>query len=329
MKNVHLAIENSNRANIFYMSKKAPDSLADTFSWPTEELLTQKQDTKKYIIYCRSIMSCAAMYKYFSDTLGEDAYIGIPGVNTRLFAMFHHSTRKRNKKYICETFQKVQSSVRIVIATIAFGMGIDVSDVFMVIHWGASRTFDGFYQESGRAGRDPSMKAYSLVYYHPSDISTLATDSKMRMYCLNENNECRRSLINTHFTPEFAHAIVDSCCDLCNEKCIPSDPLPWKNLVHVSDKDMCMLSLTDTATRNVNEEQQKQIKTALQRYLHSLVDTHSIVNPSIRTGLDMSVITDIVNNISVIHQVEDLLTGYLYDAAVARSVMGIIDGILE
>ncbi len=146
MKDTRLVVDSSNRPNIFYMCHKAPSSVENTFAWLTEELLTHRQTTRKYIIYCRSIVACSVVYKYFVDQLGDNAYIGIPSFRNRLFALFHHSTNKRIKQYLMNTFNKPDSPVRVVIATIAFGMGIDVPDVFMVIHWGASRSLWACWQ---------------------------------------------------------------------------------------------------------------------------------------------------------------------------------------
>lgn len=311
------------------MCHKAPSALSDTFAWLSEELVTQREKTNKYIIYCRSIMACASLFKYFGDELGDKAYFGDPSYRSRLYAMFHHSTSKRIKQYIINTFHKTDSAIRVVIATVAFGMGIDVPDIFMVIHWGASRSFHGFYQESGRAGRNASMQAYSLVYYHPMDISAIATDADMRGFCLNETDICRRERITKFFTPQASLTTeVELCCDACSEKSPIPIALPWKCLEHIPDTALAELHLSDNATKAVTEEQREQVQIALKEYVQNLIDKHSIVNPSISIGMDSSTIKEIVNNIHVIHQTEDLLTGYLYDKEVAEAVFGIIQTIL-
>eukprot|EP01130_Rhizamoeba_saxonica_P006912 TRINITY_DN2773_c1_g1_i1.p1 TRINITY_DN2773_c1_g1~~TRINITY_DN2773_c1_g1_i1.p1 ORF type:complete len:603 (+),score=133.89 TRINITY_DN2773_c1_g1_i1:357-2165(+) len=109
------------------------------------------------IIYCHKREDC----DYVSYTLRSK------GVN---IDSFHGSVSAQKKKRLLESW--TDGKVHIIASTIAFGMGIDKSNVRFVIHYTIPKSFEGFYQQSGRAGRDgePSV---SIVYYSIEDESNL------------------------------------------------------------------------------------------------------------------------------------------------------------
>lgn len=85
----------------------------------------------------------------------------------RLVDMFTSATEQRVKQSILNSFSK-DLHLRIVICTIAFGMGIDCADVRQVVHWGPSKDVEGYMQESGRAGRD-GKHSCALLFWSRKD----------------------------------------------------------------------------------------------------------------------------------------------------------------
>ena len=102
--------------------------------------------------------------------------------------MYTHCTHKSVKGKILLQFTTT-SPLRIVVATIAFGMGIDCPDVRQIIHWGVPEDAEMYVQETGRGGRDGELSC-ALLFYGTSDFRKKRTSELMRNYCTNKNRCC-------------------------------------------------------------------------------------------------------------------------------------------
>ena len=103
----------------------------------------------------------------------------------------------------------LQDRVPVVVATSAFGMGIDKPDVRRVIHWGPPHNIEAYYQEAGRAGRD-GARAECVVLWNSSDFSWGECDAAMRRYV--EAGRCRRRMLLEYFGETGVHC---GGCDRC------------------------------------------------------------------------------------------------------------------
>jgi len=113
-------------------------------------------------------------------------------VNYDMIKMFHAGMDTASKNDVLIAFR--EGRCKCVIATVAFGMGINISDVDTVIHWGCAKSELAYWQEMGRCARD-GRQGVSIMYAFPHSLVSTITTSGMREIC--SSNSCiRRAMLS-------------------------------------------------------------------------------------------------------------------------------------
>jgi ATP-dependent DNA helicase RecQ len=206
LQHARVYLSSFNRPNIYYFvepKKNALDRIAD--------YLNQHPDSSG-IIYALSRGSTEKIAQW----LKISGYVA---------AHYHAGMESYERNRVQESFRR--DEIKIIVATIAFGMGIDKSNVRFVIHYDVPKNIEGYYQETGRAGRD-GLRSDAVLFYSDFDLNKLkkftAIDNnkeqsqislkklqQMKDFC--EHEGCRRKYLLEYFGEKAG----DYCgsCDYC------------------------------------------------------------------------------------------------------------------
>jgi len=160
---------------------------------------------------------CSSVYMLLKHKMGV-AFTEPPGYPNhsgfRLVELFTAVLTTVKKKEALESFAKRGGKVRLVIATTAFGMGIDCPDIRRIIHWGMPNTLEEYVQETGRSGRD-GESSVPVLYQGKggrNDVKCYVSNTTI----------CRRKLPFKKFLMYSESDINVSgckCCDVCETSC--------------------------------------------------------------------------------------------------------------
>lgn len=208
IKNAELFLSSFNRPNIYYQVEPKRNSYAQLLDY----LETRRDESG--IIYC---LSRAGTESLAAD-LRDEGFSVLP-----YHAGLDKATRDKNQDLF------LKDDVKIIVATIAFGMGIDKSNVRFVVHCDLPKNVESYYQETGRAGRD-GLESHALLFFSWADVIKLKgfaevdgnqsqTDIMLKkldtMGKFGDLKSCRRKFLLNYFSEETATDCGN--CDNCNK----------------------------------------------------------------------------------------------------------------
>ena len=210
MDPVNIFISSFNRDNLYYEVRPK----------------INKDQTIKEIVQFVKTMPGKTGIVYVQSRKSTEEIAKILSVNGVIASAYHAGLDAKTRSKVQDNF--LGDELEVIVATIAFGMGIDKPDVRFVIHYDVPKSLEGYYQETGRAGRD-GLEGDCVLFYNPKDTEKLekflkdkpvaereiGTQLISEMAYFAESSQCRRKSLLHYFGENFNADKCDKMCDNC------------------------------------------------------------------------------------------------------------------
>ena len=228
-------VVNPDRPNIYFSSSARPDrgdeKLNDILRPLVDQLKGERMEFPLTVVF-GNLETISMCYAFFNFAMGKEQYEPVgapPRAENRLFTQFHAQYPVKEKERIVEGLTLGTSKLRIIFATVAFGIGLDLKNIRQIIHIGVPCSMEEYFQEAGRAGRD-GLPSKAHVFFNSYDISKARKNLSTVMREYVKDDKCKREMIMGYFgfAPPPPREEVHECCDyhakLCKcEDCLLSD----------------------------------------------------------------------------------------------------------
>ncbi|CAH1417998.1 unnamed protein product [Lactuca virosa] len=188
MKHPHVAIGSFDRKNLYY-GVKSINRGASFVDELVAQVSKHVSNAGSTIVYCTTIKDVQEIARSLCEA----------GINAGMYhgQMGHKAREESHRSFI-------RDELRVMVATIAFGMGIDKPDIRHVIHYGCPKSLESYYQESGRCGRD-GIASDCWLYFSRGDFG------KADFYCGEASSENQKKAIMDSFMAAQRYCMQTTC----------------------------------------------------------------------------------------------------------------------
>ena len=260
-------------------------------------------------------------------------------------------TDDATKKTIVRNFCSRDSELRVVIATVAFGMGINCPDASQVIHFRSPSSLLNYAQEAGRCGRNGN-KAEAKLYFSSKEFGICSSKfnrkkskyqteicdlEKMKSYVTN-TSKCRRYMLLDYLDGESDakkemqkfQIVRHSCCDICASRCDCEDCLLNEAMNSMEIQESTGSPSPESTIKCFTSEQKVILESKLLHLRASLSEDACLLSADHSFGFTVNVVQQIVENCDTLTTEEDILEkADIWNANLAQEVLAILKDVAK
>ena len=215
MESPTLVAMSPSRDNIAYCMRPKTD-LEEFAECLSCELKEKHTIFPKTVVFVRHYKDCSDLYLTIRKKMGP-AFTDPPHYpdhsNYRIVDMYTRASTVKKREQLLAVFSSSGGILRLLIATTAFGMGVDCVDIRRIMHWGSTSSLEEYVQETGRAGRD-GLDANAIMFHGKENRHA---NVQIKEYRCNDS-VCRRRCLFKNFlmhAEQDIKVIGSKCCDIC------------------------------------------------------------------------------------------------------------------